>query len=70
MTKTQKQARNEERKALKKQQKEMKKQEAALNREKYREQEKTTTHNKGARTATPQRTAAKMAKSAGPGGKK
>lgn len=73
MTKAQKQARNEERKTLKKQQKELKKQQkmqAKMEGEQYMEQEKTATQNKGARTSAPQRTATKMAKSVGPGGKK
>ena len=76
MTSEQKQIRNQERKALKnekkmlkKQQKEMKKQEAAQNREQYKDQIKTANRNKGARTATPQRNAAKVSKSAGPGKK-
>ncbi len=34
------------------------------------EHEKTATQNKGARTAVPQKAATKMAKSAGPGGKR
>ncbi len=73
MTKAQKQARNEERKALKKQQKALKKQQkrhASLNSEQYMKQEKTATQNKGARPAAPQKSSAKMAKSAGSGGKR
>jgi len=76
MTSEQKQIRNQERKALKnekkmlkKQQKETKKQEAAQNRNQYMEQEKTAANNKGARTATPMKNAAKVSKGAGPGKK-
>jgi len=69
MTMAQKQARNEERKALKKQQKEMKNQEAVKEGNVYREQEKTATQNRGARTATPQRQAAKVSRSTGAGRK-
>jgi len=73
MTKARKHARNEERKALKKQQKDLKKQQkqqTPMNSEQYMKQERTTTQNKGARPATPQKSSAKMAKSAGPGGKR
>ena len=47
----------------------MKKQEAAQKREQYMEQEKTSTQNKGARTATSQRKAAKVSRSTGAGRK-
>ena len=76
MTSEQKQIRNQERKALKqqekemkKQQKEMRKQEAAQNRNKNMTQEQTAAKNKGARTATPMKNAAKVSKGAGPGKK-
>jgi hypothetical protein len=54
---------------LKKQQKEMRKQEAAQNHEQYMEQEKTNARNQGARTAAPQRNAARVSRSSGPGKK-
>lgn len=71
MTRAQKQARNEERKALKKQQKEMKKKqnEAEMNQERYMDQDRTATKNKGVNKAAPQKNTVKAAK--GPrGGKK
>ena len=49
--------------------KEQRKQEAAQNREMYMEKEQTTTRNKGIRNATPQRNAAKVSRSTGPGRK-
>jgi membrane protein involved in colicin uptake len=74
MTSEQKQLRNEERKALKKQQKELKKQqkemqkqEASMNGKQYMDQNRTAVKNKGARTATPMKNAAKVSRSSGPG---
>lgn len=55
--------------AQKMQRKEQRKQEAAQNREMYMEKEQTTTRNKGARNATPQRNAVKVSRSTGPGRK-
>ncbi len=76
MTSEQKQLRNEERKALKKQQKELKKQQkelkkqqASMNKEQYKDQNRTAVQNKGARTATPMKNAAKVSGSSGPGRK-
>jgi len=76
MTSEQKQIRNQEKRALKKQekelkkqQKEMRKQEAAQNRTQNMTQEKTAAKNKGARTATPMKNAAKVSKGSGPGKK-
>lgn len=76
MTSEQKQARNAERKALKQQEKEMKKQqkqmqkqEAQMNQEKVQSQSKTAVKNKGARTATPMKNAAKVSRGSGPGKK-
>lgn len=74
MTSEQKQVRNEERKALKqqkkelkRQQKEIRKQETAQNREMYKEQERASVKNQGARTGSPVRNAAKVSRSAGQG---
>lgn len=76
MTSEQKQARNAERKALKnqqkelkRQQKELKKQQASMNKEQYKDQNRTAVKNKGARTATPMKNAAKVSRSSGPGRK-
>jgi hypothetical protein len=70
MTKAQKHARNEERKALKKQQKEMKKHKAGLNSQKYSGKEKIANRNKSVRPPVPQHDAAKVAKSPRQTGKK
>ena len=51
-------------------QNEFKNQDAIQNREKNMEKDKTATMSKGLHKATPPRTSTKMAKSAGPGGKK
>jgi hypothetical protein len=76
MVSEQKQARNAERKALKKQQKEAKKQQKQLRKQEAAKKgdanmykEKRATQNKGARTATPQKNAAKASRGAGTGKK-
>jgi membrane protein involved in colicin uptake len=69
MTSEQKQARNAERKALKKQQKEMKKEQAQMNQQKNMDRNKAAAKNKGARTSTPMKNAAKVSRGSGPGKK-
>jgi hypothetical protein len=76
MTSEQKQARNAEKKALKQQKKELKKQQKQqkmqdpqMKQEQYKEQSKTAVKNKGARTATPMKNAAKVSRGAGAGKK-
>ncbi len=76
MTSEQKQARNAERKALKQQEKELKKQQKQqkmqdqqMKQEQYMDQNKAAVKNKGARTATPMKNAAKVSRGSGPGKK-
>jgi uncharacterized protein YxeA len=70
MTKAQKHARNEERKALKEQQKEMKRKKAGLNNHKYSGKENIANQNKSMRPPVRQNDAAKVAKSPRQTGKK